>query len=277
VLITDLFNKSASADAYKAMMIAAQRRWCVTATPFTTSLGELGMQASFLGAVNGSSSLRNFISGSVPREKKRFLHGVDVLKEVMIRHTKSQRINGVSALSLPESTTTVVYISMSDKERRLYSDAKRDISFGSALSHGAKAFYLEQKLLYRLTMNTLLSSPIKLERSSKIQTLVNELGQLLREDPSCKVVVFTQYKATQYAVISAVKQIGMNTLNFSGNTSAPARDEAIRSFQRVSGPATVFVITIKAGSVGMTLTAASRVYLVSIRASFSFYLPPTRL
>jgi hypothetical protein len=38
----------------------------------------------------------------------------EFLKKYMIRHTKSQRINGEVALCLPESTKTVKMVTMSD-------------------------------------------------------------------------------------------------------------------------------------------------------------------
>ena len=41
---------------------------------------------------------------------------VDRLKKIMIRHTKSQRIGGQVALSLPETDQATVWLDMSDDE-----------------------------------------------------------------------------------------------------------------------------------------------------------------
>ena len=41
---------------------------------------------------------------------------VDRLKKIMIRHTKSQRIGGQVALSLPETDHATVWLDMSDDE-----------------------------------------------------------------------------------------------------------------------------------------------------------------
>ncbi len=75
----------------------------------------------------------------------------------------------------------------------------------------------------------------------------------------------------------ALRDDGLVTLEFSGSTAPVKRDEAIREFQRgldaasasaagggaAADPrACVFVITTRAGNVGITLTAASRVYLM---------------
>ena len=78
----------------------------------------------------------------------------------------------------------------------------------------------------------------------------------------------------------ALRDDGLVTLEFSGSTGPVKRDEAIREFQRgldaasasaagggaggaaAEPRACVFVITTRAGNVGITLTAASRVYLM---------------
>lgn len=90
-------------------------------------------------------------------------------------------------------------------------------------------------------------------------------------------VVFTAYTNTHAAVVRALRDDGLVTIEFSGSTGPVKRDEAIREFQRgldaasasVAGGgaaakprACVFVITTRAGNVGITLTAASRVYLM---------------
>ena len=43
---------------------------------------------------------------------------VDRLKKIMIRHTKSQRIGGEVALSLPDTDHATVWLDMSDDEAR---------------------------------------------------------------------------------------------------------------------------------------------------------------
>ena len=56
---------------------------------------------------------------------------------------------------------------------------------------------------------------------------------------------------------------GIDIKQFTGSTSASKRDSEIRTFQNTSnGRPAVFVITLKSGNVGITLTAASRVYLL---------------
>ena len=60
---------------------------------------------------------------------------------------------------------------------------------------------------------------------------------------------------------------GFEVFEFSGGTSAAKRHSAIRSFQANDGRNKVFVITMRAGNVGITLTAADVVYLFDDRST----------
>ena len=105
----------------------------------------------------------------------------------------------------------------------------------------------------------------------------DDLRALRAAEPGMHAVVFTAYTDTHAAIVRALRDDGLVTLEFSGSTGPVKRDEAIREFQRgldaasasVAGGgaaaeprACVFVITTRAGNVGITLTAASRVYLM---------------
>jgi len=81
------------------------------------------------------------------------------------------------------------------------------------------------------------------------------------------VVVFTQFVKSFRATAAAVKADGFTVLRFDGTTSAIQRDHLIREFQAGMKPGaplrpTVMVITMRSGNVGLTLTAASKVYLL---------------
>ena len=145
-----------SANVEHALKIRGTRRWCVTATPMMSGLRELSVQAKFLEfEIPLLRTLRVV-------DKASFLLATNLLKKLMTRHTKSQRINGSSALALPSTTTTAVLITMDDKEKRLYSRAQKNASkqLNSMMRcvH-TKAFPL-QKVLNSVAMNTLLATPL---------------------------------------------------------------------------------------------------------------------
>ena len=105
------------------------------------------------------------------------------------------------------------------------------------------------------------------DRCTKLRALRADLEQLRLQEPSMHAVVFTHCTGAHAAIVEALKGRGFELCQFTGTTSPEQRHNAIRSFQstmtaNASSPvAKVFVVTVKTGSVGITLTAATRCYL----------------
>ena len=80
-------------------------------------------------------------------------------------------------------------------------------------------------------------------------------------------VVFTRSLKMHEAVVTMLRPMGFVICELRGSTTSDKRDAAIRNFQAGMGggpsaKATVLVVTMKTGAVGVTLTAASRGYLM---------------
>ena len=108
---------------------------------------------------------------------------------------------------------------------------------------------------------------LKPECCAKLVALRADLAALRSKEPNMHVVVYTQFVKSCRAVEMAVRQDGFTVLRFDGTTAAVKRDQLIRVFQAGLKPGasprpTVMVITMRSGNVGLTLTAASRVYLL---------------
>ena len=101
------------------------------------------------------------------------------------------------------------------------------------------------------------------ERLTKVVALRRDLTEQRRTDPTIRAVVFTQFLDVHEACVRSLQRDGFDVYEFKGSSSSTKRDEAIRNFQDTSSrrPA-VFVVTLRTGNVGITLTAASRVYLL---------------
>mmetsp|Transcript_26940 Transcript_26940/g.77684 ORF Transcript_26940/g.77684 Transcript_26940/m.77684 type:complete len:504 (+) Transcript_26940:154-1665(+) len=244
-----LFGKGNSASHHRAKQFPSARRWCVTATPCTGCVRELGHQLFFLGNLRDMNPVYRELNNS----KARFYNALDALKPIVIRHTKSQRINGSAALALPPSSTTTTLVDMSAGEkRRMGENIKPHLVVRYRRSGGEKAF----------TITKALGLSAGYGCQSKLALLCSDLQTLRSKEPSLRAVVFTQSRDTHVEVINAVRQSGFEVLEFSGSTSAKKRDESIRNFQAKSTRPALFVNTMRAGNVGITLTAASRVYLM---------------
>lgn len=248
--------RTSSAFIGVANSIQAERRWCVTATPCTSSVKELLEQLTFLGLrskAEWAQAITNFPCG----RKEDFYRLSDLLKQVMIRHTKNQQINGTQALALPESTSSVVIVPMNSNEERHY---KAGLASGHhksyltrVLATGTKTWVFQNNVLSPLILNSI---------PSKIAALMKDITALQQSDRNMRAVIFTQSSRIHTTCKNATRQAGIKTLEFSGTTSPTKRDQAIRTFQSNEGGSMVFVITARAGGVGITLTSASRVYLL---------------
>ena len=229
---------SVTARLEYVLALQSERRLCVTATPFTTSVKDLERQIAFLRLEGEWNRWSPF----------------EFLQRYMIRHLKSQTIHGARALTLPASTTTTRMVPMTHWERNTFHDALRRRK-GQRLQ--AKTRLLEMNWYAALTQ------PLMCEDSSKIECLTKDLRAMLQSEPSMRAVVYTQFLEQQKYTKKAIQSMGIQTYTFNGSLQPQKRDRYIRAFQSLEepGPA-VFLVTIKAGSVGITLTAASHVFLL---------------
>ena len=126
-------------------------------------------------------------------------------------------------------------------------------------------FYSKSCGWYCLTNSVFysLSSLLISATSSKVQAFEEGILDLQRCEPNMRAVVFTQFRDVMENVTALVERNHIPPYSFSGGTKSKRRDKAIRHFQPTAnhGPS-VFVITIGTGSVGITLTAASHVFLM---------------
>jgi len=232
-----------SARLENACALYSDLCWCVTATPMVFSISDLDRQIEFLDLENDwhSMSEENFV------------------KKYMIRHSKSQQINGSVALALPPSTTQIKFIEMTERERKRYKEFVVERSeclmkrFRSGMLTRSVEMYWYVNLLKIMTRPD----------STKIELLKKDLLELLAREPNMRAVVYSHASHQYEFACQAVESLGIETYCFDGSKSAETRDRYIREFQSLEAtdPA-VFLITIKAGSVGITLTAASHVYLL---------------
>ena len=112
---------------------------------------------------------------------------------------------------------------------------------------------------------------------TKCKRLVADLVALQAEEPDFHAVVFTQYDEMQRTLVEAVKTASRSGGELSAGGKAPAlrifefnkktapttRHKRIAEFQNSSAPGgRVFIFTVATAAVGITLTAATRVYLM---------------
>uniref|UniRef100_A0A1A8EJ16 Helicase-like transcription factor n=1 Tax=Nothobranchius korthausae TaxID=1143690 RepID=A0A1A8EJ16_9TELE len=99
--------------------------------------------------------------------------------------------------------------------------------------------------------------------SSKIQALMGNLLRLQSEDDNIKCLVVSQFTRFLTILETPLRQHGFRFVRFDGSMSQQKRTQVIQEFQSsAAGGPTIMLLSLKAGGVGLNLTAASRVFLM---------------
>jgi SNF2 family DNA or RNA helicase len=103
------------------------------------------------------------------------------------------------------------------------------------------------------------SSAVVME--TKLHALIGWLQKVKSSDPTSKCLVFTQFKQSMTWLSSELPKRGFEFRTLDGTMSQKAREEALLAFQD-DPPTTVFLLSVRAGAVGINLTEANHVFLM---------------
>ncbi|KAH6647191.1 SNF2 family N-terminal domain-containing protein [Truncatella angustata] len=106
------------------------------------------------------------------------------------------------------------------------------------------------------------------ESSSKVVALMKYLRELRKDHPRMKSVVFSQFTSFMSLIEPALARANMRFLRLDGTMSQKARAAVLEEF-RDAKKFTVFLISLKAGGVGLNLTQAKRVFMMDPWWSFA--------
>jgi len=100
------------------------------------------------------------------------------------------------------------------------------------------------------------------EKYPNVSVKLEELGREISENiGNHKALVFSQFLGMLALIREKMKELEIDYEYFDGSTSAQDREKAIQRFQNDEN-CHVFLISLKAGGVGLNLTAADYVYIV---------------
>ena len=246
-----------------AGLLQARHRLCLTGTPLENHLGELWSQFHFLlpGLLGHEKAFnRDFRS---PIEKSGDAGRADFLrrrlKPFMLRRNKD-----TVAKELPPEVELLRSIELSGAQRDLYEtmrvamDKKVSAAIQSVGMGRSHIIILEALLKLRQICcdPRLLKSDLArgdASGSAKLTELLDMLDELL--DEGRKILVFSQFTSMLALIETELKARNIGYALLTGDTRD--RAGAVRSFQQ--GEVPVFLISLKAGGVGLNLTAADTV------------------
>jgi superfamily II DNA or RNA helicase len=255
--------KNPSSLARKAVMqLRSRNRMALSGTPVQNSTFDLYAQMDFLnpGMLGSQEFFRTQFATPVDRngDKEAAARLRKLVYPFVLRRTKEQ-----VARDLPDRTEMILWCEMGEEQRRIYDRFKE--SYRSALldrieeeGMGKSSIYILQGLT---KLRQICDSPVLAKEqgpSAKLEELIREIEENTGRH---KALVFSQFTSMLQLIRAALEEKGIPYLYLDGSVAAEERKRAVAQFQE-EDDTRIFLISLKAGGVGLTLTAADYVYLV---------------
>jgi superfamily II DNA or RNA helicase len=238
-----------------AMSIQAGFKLALTGTPIQNHLGELWNLFNFsnpglLGTL--AQFTDRYIKNDNPVQKH---HLKKLITPFILRRTKNKVLD-----ELPPKTEITYPVQLSDQEMAFYEALRREavatIENGTGPLGKQHLQALAELTRLRLACcNTRLVDKNIAIPSSKLEAFL-EITGILRANGH-RALVFSQFVSHLTLIRVELNQLGIRYQYLDGSTSLPDRERAVKAFQ--SGHGELFLISLKAGGLGLNLTAADYV------------------
>ena len=250
-----------SQTAKASRLLGARHRLALTGTPIENHLGELGSIFEFLNPdlLGQLPRLEVLTAGRAPT-KRELAQLAEDLRPFILRRTKTQVLP-----DLPPKTEQVLLCDMREEQREIY-DRLRAAYQVSLLEQvekngvsGSAIQVLEALLrLRQVACHPGLVDPSWAEAgSAKLEVLFDQVSEVL--DEGHKVLVFSQFTSLLSFVREHLDEKGQPYAYLDGKTRN--RGEVVDRFQD-DPDCNLFLISLKAGGLGLNLTAAGYVFLL---------------
>lgn len=238
------------------MRLETHNRIILTGTPVQNHLGELWNLFQFINPG---------LLGTYEQFHLKFIQPIETLQDnerqqqlqtlvapFMLRRTKQ-----AVAKELPDKTEITLEVELTEDEMAFYEVIRREAEQrfreeGDQLTVNALA---ELTRLRRTACTPELTDPSWFQGSSKINAFM-ELAQSI-VDAGNSVLVFSQFTSFLQIVARALKEAHLPYLYLDGSVTLRQREQIVADFQK--GKVPIFLISLKAGGVGLNLTAANYV------------------
>ncbi|WP_290794952.1 DEAD/DEAH box helicase [Flavihumibacter sp. UBA7668] len=256
--------KNPDSQRYQAVqMLKSNNRLAITGTPFENNTMDLYAQFSVVcpGLLGNKKYFQDIYSTPIDRfeNRQRSEELQQKIRPFLLRRTKQEVMQ-----ELPDKIEQILYCPMGEAQRAVYNAYEKDLRD-----------YLEDKLEDDILRNSihvlrgltqlrqicddprlLQADQLQGEGSSKIQVLIE---QVQTKSPRHKILIFSQFVSMLDLIAIELNKLGIVYETLTGATKN--RQAAVDRFQQ-DPEVRVFLLSLKAGGVGLNLTAASYVYLV---------------
>ncbi|HET9055600.1 MAG TPA: SNF2-related protein [Chitinophagaceae bacterium] len=249
-----------------AGLLKAKNRLCLSGTPLQNNTFDIYAQMNFLnpGMLGSVEFFRNEFATPIDKfgEQEQKDHLKKILYPFILRRTKEQ-----VAKDLPDKTETILFCEMEEEQRNIYDAFRndyRDKILGVIDSQGIGNSQLTI-LQGLMKLRQICDSPAIVNEEEKYPNVSIKLEELAREISenigNHKALIFSQFLGMLALIKEKLKEQNVLFEYFDGSTATLERQRAIDNFQN-NEECRVFLISLKAGGVGLNLTAADYVYIV---------------
>jgi SNF2 family DNA or RNA helicase len=260
--------KNPAAEQTKAILkLQAPHRLALTGTPVENRLLDLWSIFNFLnpGYLGKEAQFRK--SFEIPIQKDHNQVQSVILKKLVqpfiLRRVKTDK---TIIKDLPDKIEQKQYCNLTKEQASLYEAIVKDVTEQLEAAEGIQRKGLMLSTLMKLKQicnhpRQFLqdNSDFTATRSHKLQRLDEMVEEVTAEGES--LLIFTQFTEIGAALQQYLKQtLGYQTYYLHGGTSRPKREQMIADFQDPDTAPAAFVLSLKAGGVGITLTKANHVF-----------------
>jgi len=266
VLDESQFIKNPDSKSYDSLLLLnSKQRFVLSGTPLENSLIDIWTQMNFLnpGMLGPLKTFRD--TYVIPIEKN---HDEQVSKRVqkmigpfIMRRTKSE-----VAPELPALTEKICYCSMTEEQNSLYEKKKSEIrnylieNSTSLTKNRRNIIVLSGLMKLRLIASHPLMSDASFDgKSGKFDQICQYLEKAVAEGN--KTIIFSQFVKHLNLVKAYLEERKIPYEMLTGKTSQADRNKNIKNFQN-NDEVRLFLMTLKAGGVGLNLTQADYVFVL---------------
>jgi superfamily II DNA or RNA helicase len=255
-------KNASTASARAVRLLDARHRLALSGTPLENHVGELWSLFEFLnpGLLGSAAGFELATAGRSRMQREELALVAKAVRPFILRRTKEQ-----VAPELPDRSEQTLYCELEGAQRRLY-DQLRSHYRRSLLAQVARSGLNRSKIqvleaLLRLRQAAchagLVDEAHAGDPSAKLELLLPRLAELVEEGH--KALVFSQFTSFLSILRTHLEAQGLAFEYLDGRT----RDRASRVERFQSDPGCrLFLISLKAGGLGLNLTGADYVFLL---------------
>ncbi len=245
-----------------AKALKAHARIALTGTPVENHLGDLWSIFDFInpGLLGAASQFKSYTKGLAERAHNPYGPLRELVRPYILRRMKTDK---AVIADLPDKTEVTAYCALSRKQAALYAQTVSELTERLKNSEGIERRGVVLATLMRLKQicnhpSQWLNDNTWAEADSGKLARLREIAEVVAERQE-KMLVFTQFREVTGPLQHFLSGVfGRPGLVLHGATAVKDRKDLVRTFQN-DEEAPFFILSLKAGGSGLTLTAASHV------------------